>query len=160
GTLTDYDVFKLVSGDQATGSADRISELLILRSRRTADPPRRRLDVLLVDGSDHIRRVEPELAQFVRIHPDSHAVVRATEQIHLGNAGNAEQLVAQVDAAIVDEKVGIVRVFGRVERNQHQDAGTLLFYRDSLLRNRGRQASLSRRDPVLGEHVGSVLIHP
>ena len=54
--LPDYDVFELLCRDQATRSADRVGELLILRRGRAPDPPRRRLDVLLVDGRDNIRR--------------------------------------------------------------------------------------------------------
>ena len=60
--------------------------------------------------------------------------------------------------AVVDQEVGVVGVRGRVDRDQHQDARALLLDGDALLRDFLRQARLRRRDAVLGEDVGDVLV--
>ena len=104
--------------------------------------------------------VRPELGQLVGPEPDPHPVVRAAEEVHLRDPGNPEDLVAQVDPAVVDQEVGVVRVRRRVERDQHQDAGALLLDGDALLRDFLRQARLRRRNAVLGEDVRDVLVRP
>ena len=109
---------------------------------------------------DHVGRGQAQLGQLVGPEPDPHAVVGAAEQIDLGDAGNAQQLVAQVDAAVVDQEVGVVGVRRRVERDHHQDAGALLLDGDALLRDLLRQARLRRRYAVLREDVRDVLVGP
>ena len=52
--------------------------------------------------------VSPSLASLSGCEPDAHAVVGAAEEIDLGDAGDAQELVAQVDAAVVDEEVRVV----------------------------------------------------
>ena len=157
-SLTDDDVLELLGVDEAPGGAHRVGELLVLRRRRGADAPGRRLQVLLFDCRDHIGRRERELGQLVGAQPDAHAIIGAAEKIDLGDAGDAQQLIAQVDAAIVGQKVRVVAPFGRVDGDDHQNARALLLDRDTLLDHLLRQARLSRRDPVLREHVGRVLV--
>ena len=111
------------------------------------------MDEITSDGRD------AQLGQLVGSEPDPHAVVGAAEQIDLGDAGNSQQLVAQVDAAVVDQVVRVVRPLRGVERDDHEDARTLLLdghaLRDDLL----GQPRLGRADAVLGEDVGLVLVH-
>ena len=72
------------------------------------DAPGGRLQVLLLDGGDDVGGREAELGQLVGLQPDAHAVVGAAEEVDLGDAGDAQQLVAQVDAAVVDQEVRVV----------------------------------------------------
>ena len=116
------------------------------------------LEVLLFDRGDDVRRGQTEFGQLIGLDPNSHAIVSTTEKVHLRDPGNPQQLVAQIDAAVVDEEVGIIGVLRRVERDEHQDAGALLLDGNSLLNDFLRQSGLSRRDPVLSEDVCNVLV--
>ena len=135
-----------------------VGELLVLGRGRAADPPGRRLEVLLLDRRDHVGRRQPELGQLVGLEPDAHAVVGAAEEIDLGDPGDAEDLVPQVDAAVVDQEVRVVAPPGRVDRDDHQDAGALLLDGDALLDHLLGEPRLGHRDPVLREDVGGVLV--
>ena len=122
------------------------------------DAARGRLQVLLLDGGDDVRGREAELGELVGVEPDAHAVVGAAEEVDLGDAGNAQQLVAQVDAAVVDQEVGVVASVRRVERDHHQDARAHLLDRDALSDDLLRQTRLGDGDAVLGEDVRHVLV--
>ncbi len=55
-------------------------------------------------------------------------------------------------------KLASYELFGRTERDEHQNAGTLLLDGNTLLNDFLRQARLCRRNPVLGEDVRHVLV--
>src|SRR5262249_4986619 len=95
----------------------------------------------------------------VRSDPDPHAVIGAPEEIHLGDAGDTEELVPEVDAAIVDEVVAVARPVRRVDGDEHEDARALLLHGDALRVDLLGQARLCSRDTVLGQDVGGVLVH-
>ncbi len=99
-----------------------------------------------------------QIGQPIGPQADAHAVVGAAEQIDLGDAGNAQELIAEVDAAVVGEKGSVVGAVRREQRDQHQDAGTHLLDGYTLRRDFPRQTRLGGGDAVLGEDVGHVLI--
>ena len=144
--------------DEPARRVDGVGELLVLGRGRCADPAARGLEVLLLDRGDHVGRRQPQLGQLVGPEPDAHAVVGAAEEVDLGDAGNAQELVAQVDPAVVDQVVRVVGALRGVDRQQHEDARALLLHGHALRRHLLGQARLGRRDPVLGEDVGDVLV--
>src|SRR5215203_5858051 len=109
--LTNDDVFEFFRCDQTAGRAESFSELLILRRRRSANFSRGSLKVLLFDGANDVGRREPQLGEAIGFDPDAHAVVSAAKEIDLGNTRNAKDLIAQVDAGVVDQKVCVVSIF-------------------------------------------------
>ena len=112
-TLAHDDVLELLSRDQAARSADGIGEQLVLRRRRGANFAGGGLEILLLHGRNDVRRGQAELGQLIGLEPDPHAIVGPAEKIHLRDPRDPQQLVAQVDAAVVDEEIGVVGVFGR-----------------------------------------------
>jgi hypothetical protein len=156
--LPDDDVLELLGRDEAARGAHRVGEFLVLGRRCGADLAGGRLQVLLLDRVDDVRGGKAQLGELVGPEPDPHSVVRPAEEIHLRDARNAQQLVAQVDPGVVDQEVGVVGVRRRVDRDHHQNAGALLLDGDALLRGFLRQARLCRRHAVLGEDVRDVLV--
>ena len=83
---------------------------------------------------------------------------RSRRRIDLRDAGDAQELVAEVDAAVVDQVLRVVGPSGRVDRQEHQDARALFLHRHALRDHFLGQARLSRGDAILGEDVGDVLV--
>src|SRR5215217_2844962 len=109
--LTNDDVFEFFRRDQTAGRAESFSELLILRCRRSANFSRGSLKVLLFDGANDVGRREPQLGEAIGFDPDAHAVVGAAKEIDLRDTRNAKDLIAQVDAGVVNQKVCVVSIF-------------------------------------------------
>ena len=100
--MTNDDVFKFFRRDQTARYAQRLSHLLIFWCGRAADLAGGWLDVLLFDCIDNVGRHQTKLGHHVRFEPDAHAIVGTTEKVDLRDSGDAQQLIAQVDAAVVD----------------------------------------------------------
>src|SRR5215207_5210077 len=109
--LTNDDVFEFFRRDQTAGRAESFSELLILRRRRSTNFSCGSLKVLLFDGANDVGRREPQLGEAIGFDPDAHPVVSAAKQIDLRNTRNAKDLIAQIDAGVVDQKVCVVSIF-------------------------------------------------
>src|SRR5215216_468307 len=109
--LTNDDVFEFFRCDQTAGRAESFSELLILWCRRSANFSRGSLKVLFFDRANNVGRREPQLGEAIRFDPDAHAVVSAAKEIDLRNTRNAKDLIAQIDAGVVDQKVCVVSIF-------------------------------------------------
>ena len=96
------DLLELFRRHQATRSVEGLSHLLIFRRRRAPDFARRRLDVLFFDGVNNVGRNQAQLGHHVGLEPHAHAVIGAAEQIDLGDSGDAEDLIAQIYATVID----------------------------------------------------------
>src|SRR5918994_7585722 len=129
--LSQDDVLELLRVNQSAGGTHGVGKLLVLRRWGHADAPRWGLEVLFFNRRDNIRRRESESGEPVRPQPNAHAVVSTAEEIDLGNAWDAQDLIAQVDTGIIDQKVGVVASLRRIERDEHEDARALLLDRDS-----------------------------
>src|SRR5687767_3160912 len=111
GGLADNDVVKFFGGNEPAGCAESFSELLVRRRWRPADLSCRRLQVLFFDRSDDIGRSKAQLGKPIRFDPDAHSIVGAAKEIDLSNARDAKNLITQVDATIVDQKICVVSIF-------------------------------------------------
>src|SRR5215467_13130409 len=103
--LANDNLFKFFGRDQAAGGAERLGHFLVLWSGGPADLARGRLKVLFFDRADNVGGNEAELGHHVRLKPHAHAIVGAAEEIDLSDSRDAQQLIAQVDAAVIDKKV-------------------------------------------------------
>src|SRR5690348_2601230 len=106
-SLPDNYVFKFVSSNEPSRGAERLSKLLVLWRRRRPDLAGRRLNVLLFNRRYDVAGDKSEFCHHVGTNPYAHAVVSATKEINLGHTWYSEHLVAQVYAAVVDQKVCI-----------------------------------------------------
>jgi hypothetical protein len=60
------------------------------------------LQVLFFDRRNNIGRRQAQLCQSIGFDPDAHSVIGAAKEIDLRDSGNAKDLIAQVDATVVD----------------------------------------------------------
>ena len=82
-----------------------VGELGALRGRGAADLAGREQHVLLLHGVGEVGHREPERLQPVGAHPDAHGVVGAAEEDDVADAGDALQLVVDVDDGVVRQEV-------------------------------------------------------
>ena len=69
--------------------------------RRLADLAGRDLDVLLLDGGDHVAGGQVAERHLLRVEPDPHAVVALAEVGDVADARQPGQLVADLDGRVV-----------------------------------------------------------
>ena len=103
GVDLDDDVFELLRLIEAAGNIHRELEGLIRGRRRHPHLPCRHLDVLLLDGVDHIARADAERLERLRVQPYPHAVLTDTENVDIAHPREPRQHVPQVDPGVVTE---------------------------------------------------------
>ena len=135
---------------------------LVGRLGRDADLTGRDLDVLLVERLDHVVRHQPEALHLLRVEPDAHAVGAGTQHLDLRHAGNAGDLVLQVDRRVVGQEQAVIDTGRRDQVGEQQDGGRLLLDRDALGRDLGRQLGQGDRHALVDQglrriHVGADL---
>ncbi len=145
----------LGSGEPAQG-VDGQLKLLGPGGRRLADLAGRHLQVLLTDGGDHVRDAQVEGRQFVRVEPGAQAVVALAQQRDGGDAGEAAQLVLDVDGRVVAEERAVVAVVGRDQVHDHQRARRHLLDVDALGLDQRRDDRQGQADAVLHQYLGHV----
>ena len=118
-------------GEPAAGS-DGVDELLLLIDRRLADLACGKLRVLLVQRADDVRRRELELREPVGFEPHAHGVVLGTEDLHVGRARDALQLIEHVERHVVRREQVVEAAVGRVEREHLQKRRAAALDRDAL----------------------------
>ena len=92
----DDDVFKFIRGFEATANIDRQLELHTGIIGRTADDARSNLNVLALNGGDHLARGQIAFGNFVGVEPHPHRVITRTKQPNLTNTANTRQTVAHM----------------------------------------------------------------
>src|SRR5262249_4823840 len=105
---------------------------LSLRHRGGAEPAGHDLDVLALDGGQHIAGREPEALKPLWIQPDPHAVWPGPEDSHLADSREPSQRVLQIDERVVGEKDLLEALIVGVEAGDEQDVGRDLADRDAL----------------------------
>ena len=123
----DDDVAELLRGHQPSLRSDGVGGLLSGGCGRAANLPGR---VYRRFAPDRILEVGDGQLQFgknVGSDPDPHRIVGGTEDLHLADAGNARELVREVDRDVVRKKGLIPGPIGRADgENQQRDADGLL----------------------------------
>ena len=137
---------------------ERILERLPRRRRRRADLPGGHLLALLLDRLDDVLRHQRARLQLVRIEPDPHRILAGAEHRHVADAGQARQLVAQIDGGVVAEEQAVIGRVRRRQRHEQQDRRRLLLHRHALVLHRLRQLRQRARNPVLHQHLREVEI--
>ena len=120
------------------------------------------------DGADHVAGRHVPRRQLLRVEPDAHAVVARAEERDVADAGDAGQLVLDVDRGVVAqvelvELEALLLGFGvgfllRDQVDAQQDAGRLLLGGDALALHVLGELGLGDLDPVLHQHLGHVQV--
>ncbi len=118
----------------------------------------RHLDVLFLDGGDHVHRRQTARRQLVRVHPDAHTVILLAEQEHVADAVDPLHLVGDVDVGVVAEVQLVVAVVGRIETDDEENIRVAFARDDADLANHVGQLGQSEIDAVLHQYLGEIQI--
>ncbi len=127
GVGADDDGAKLLRLDQAALRLHRVSKLLALRDRLSADLAGGIYVVLGLDSLDDFRRGDAQLCHLVGLHPNAHGILSA-EYLHARHTFDASQLVLQVDDGVVGQELLAQFTAGRVDGHEHQRRGERLLH--------------------------------
>ena len=108
----DHDLVELLGLEQPAAGVYRVLEVRSGGDRRLADRAGGILTVLGLDGAVDIGGGQAQLRHPVRIDPDTHSVILASDQTRLSHAGDAADLVHQIDDGVVIEEDGIIPAVG------------------------------------------------
>ena len=149
----DDDVGELVGGLEAALSFD--VELLRRARvvRRLADDAGGDLDVLAAKRADDLAGRQAERRCTAGIDPDAHRIVAGAENLHVADALDAGQPVADLGQRIIGDIAAIERAVRREDVDRHQPGRLLLADHDALPADFLRQARLGERDAVLDQHL-------
>jgi len=134
----DNDVGKLRRVGQPPQRAHGELKLLPLGNGLAANLAGGNLNVLALDGPHHVHRRQIARRHLGWVEPNSHAVIALSKKRHVADAGEAEQLVLDLNGGVVGQQQVVAEVvsLGVLRRHQvddHHDVGRLLFDRHALL---------------------------
>ncbi len=139
--------------------AARVDRDLIIdagHGRRPANDARRHVEVLVLDGVDHVAGRQPAFGHLARIEPDAHGVVAGTEEPHVADAGQPREPVLDVDDRVIAQVDHVVAVVRREQVNDHGQVGRTFHRGDAELLRFLRQTGQRLVDAILHELGGEV----
>ena len=155
GQRLEGNLLELLGGVHERTGADRGRDHALAVGRLPGDVAGGHLDVLRLNGGDHIARLEAVLAQQGRIHPDAHGVGSA-EHGHFTHAFQTRQGLFDV----VGQKVAQVtrgELSGRIDEAHHlQERGRALLHLHAELTHGVGQVRFGHRELVLHLHLRNV----
>ncbi len=108
--------------------------------------------VLRLNGGDHFGDGDAELRELVGLDPQPHRVLARAEYLHVADAGDARQLVVQIDVGIIGEKFSVVGALRRKEPHHHERRGDGFLHGDAEVGDVLRKLRGRLRFAHLGEH--------
>ena len=149
GIGPDDDIGEFLHRGEAALGLDIELQLLIVGDRAGADAADRGLDILRLDRADDVAGGEIEPGQPVGAHPGAHRVILRAPNGRVADAGRAFDLIEQIDGHVIGEEQRIVRVLGRIDRDDAEQRRGFLFDRDALALHVRRQLRQRHLDPVV-----------
>ena len=113
GRVLDDDVVELLRRRKPADGVDGDLEGLRSCIRRLPKLPGWHLDVLLLDGRDHVCGSKLPSCQAHRVHPDAHGVLALTENLYIAYALDALERVLHVHVDVIRDKQIAVAAIGR-----------------------------------------------
>ncbi len=147
---TDDYFAELIGRGEAAGSNDGVLQLRSVGGGSLADGAGWILAVLGLDGVADIGGGDAELGHFVGVEPDAHGVRLGNAEAGFPDAGQAAELVHQIDLRVIGEEERIVSLVVGDETNGDEEGGGDFFDGDTLALDLRRQAGQSDIDAVLG----------
>ena len=99
------DLLELLGRRQPALRPHRVTEFLPLRRGLAADLTGRIHGVLRLNRRDDFGHGDRQLRQLVRLHPQPHRVLARAEDLNAADAGNAGQLIVEVDVGVVRQEL-------------------------------------------------------
>ena len=128
-----------------------ISQLLAFGDRRASGLPRGIHGVLRLNGANNLRNCDPQLCQFVGVHPHSHRVLARAEHLDIADAGRPKDRINEIDVGVIPQKSRVIGSVRRVNSDQHEGSRHRFSYRDSVIVHLCRKLGGSLRFTRLGE---------
>ncbi len=126
---------------------------LRFRQRLRAELAGGDLHVLLPHGADHVGGGQAARGDLVRIQPDAHRVLAGAENLHLADAGQARQLILDLQRGVVAQVQRVVLAVGREQMHHQRQRRGLLLGGDAQAAHVFRQARFGLRHAVLHLHL-------
>jgi hypothetical protein len=104
-----------------------------------ADLAGRDLNVLLGDGVLNVDRGDAEIGELVRIEPHTHGITPLAEDLHVADAGQALQLIHDLQIGVVRQRDRIDGLIGRRQVDDQHEVRVLLLDRHAALIDDRRQ---------------------
>ena len=123
-----HDLAELLGLDQAALRGDGVDDVLARRRRLGADAAGGVLRVLRAQRGGDVRGGDAEARHLLRVEPDAHRVVARAEDGDVGDAGQALELVDDVERGVVREEQRVALVVGRDQRHHQQDVERALLH--------------------------------
>ena len=111
--------------DQTSLSTNRVRHLRSRHRRIAADLAGRIDGILLIQSIRQICNREPQFRKDLGFDPNAHRVIGCSEEQHLARAGDAQELIVDVDVGVVGQKQRIVSTIRRIQckRKKRQACG-------------------------------------
>ena len=145
----DDDVGEFVGIGKPAGGVDLKFERRSGRRRRLADLAGGDLDVLLGDGALDVDRGHAEVGELVGVEPDAHRIAPLAEDLDVADAGQALQLIDDLQVGVVRQRDLIDRMIGRGQIDDENEVRVLLLDRHAALIDDRRQRRSRLRNAVL-----------
>ncbi len=157
GQRLHHHFLELIDRGEARARGDDRVQHLRVGHRLLADLAGRDLRILRGDRIRHIARLQVEAAQFVRVEPDAHRILRA-EHIEIADALEAAQTILQMRNQIVADVDARALVGLVIDRDHHQEVGIGLGDDQALLLHLLGQTGQRLLHLVLHLYLGDVRI--
>ena len=122
--------------------------------RRGADDTCGHLHVLLADGVDDVIGRHAARRHFLRVEPDAHGVVTRAKDLDVAHAGQARQLVLDVEHGVVTQVHVVIALVRRHQMHHHGQVGRRLDGRHADLAHFLGQARQGALHTVLHLRLG------
>ncbi len=143
------DVAELLRLDHPPACRDRVHQRLIIRRRLLADLAGGVLVVLDPDRVGDVGGGDAERRHLVGPQPDAHRVVAGAEDGGVGDAGNALEVVEDVDRGVVRQEQRVVARIVRAQRDDEQDVRRALLRDDAVAADVVGKARQRKGDAVV-----------
>jgi hypothetical protein len=156
--LFDDDVAEFVDVGETALRLDRDLEGARPVDRRLIEHARRDLHVLPHQRQRHVDSGHAERFQPLRIEPDPHRIVAATEHRDRSDAVDAGERVLDLERREIGNEQRVARTVRRIKMHHHHQVGRALAHRDADVAHVGGQARRRGGDAVLHLHLRDIEI--
>ena len=161
GIGADDDLAELFRTRQPARRAHRVCEFLARRRGLATDLARGIDGVLRAQGVDDVGDRDAQFRELVRLHPEPHRVLARAENLHVGNARHARDLVDQIDVRVVGQEDVVVGALWANSSAMSSSGAVVDFWTVTpAFMTSLRQLRAGLVDPHLGQDVVDIRIGP